>query len=404
MELTVELKRILVETADHLSGYERRHYIAKIVKEMCEGSPTRAEAEFGWNRKTVRKALAELAGKFCYIDQYQARGRKKAEEHLPKLLEDIGEIVDEASQIDATFQSMRLYTRLSAKEVRKQLIEQKGYTDDELPCEETIRNKLNELGYHLKPVQKSRPLKKIAETDAIFAQLHQLNPSADADESMLRISWDAKAPVLIGQFARGGLSRVVVRAFDHDFHGKTDKVTPFGLYLPQYAELYLYFTQSKVTSDFIVDCLADFWSSQAQRFPQVKTLVINQDNGPENHTRRTQFMQRLVQFVDHFQLAIQLACFPPYHSKYNPIERVWGTLEKHWNGSLLDSLRTILNFARSLTFKGKQPLVELVSKTYASGVKLAHKQMKALESRFARLPTLGKWFVLILPISLTPTG
>lgn len=218
---------------------------------------------------------------------------------------------------------------------------------------------------------------------------------------MLRISLDAKAPVKLGLFSRGGLNRVVVNALDHDFHGKTPKVTPFGIYLPQHGELYLYFTASKVTSDFIVDCLSDFWTRIHERFPAVTTLVINQDNGPENHSRRTQFMKRIVNFVDHFGLVVKLAYYPPYHSKYNPVERVWGFLEQHWNGSLLDSVETILNLASSFSFKDVEPVVRLVSTVYQTGVKLSQKQMRLLEKRCQRLEGLEKWFVLIKPLTET---
>jgi transposase len=240
-------------------------------------------------------------------------------------------------------------------------------------------------------------VKKIAQTDAIFDQVHKVNQDADADETRLRISLDAKAPLRMGLFARGGLNRVVVKGLDHDFHGKTPQITPFGIYLPQHGELYLYFTATKVTSDFIVDCLTDFWTTVRDRYPLVTTLVINLDNGPENHSRRTQFMQRITQFVDHFQLAVQLAYYPPYHSKYNPVERVWGFLEQHWNGSLLDSIETILNFARTFSFRQVKPAVKFVAKPYYVGAKLTQKQMRCLEQRFQRLTGLSKWFVLILP-------
>lgn len=244
-------------------------------------------------------------------------------------------------------------------------------------------------------------MKKIAQTDAIFNEVHTINQAADADETRLRISLDAKAPLHIGLFSRGGLNRVVVKGLAHDFHCQTLKVTPFGIYLPQQGELYLYFTASKVTSDCIVDCLSDFWTQARVRFPAVSTLVINQDNGPENYSRRTQYMQRITQFADHFQLAVQLACCPPYHSKYNPIERVWGFLEQHWNGSLLDSVKTILNFARSFSFQAVKPVVQLVSKTYHTGVKLTQEQMQRLEKRLQRRKGLEKWFVLITPLSPT---
>jgi transposase len=243
-------------------------------------------------------------------------------------------------------------------------------------------------------------VKKIAQTDAIFEQVDKLNQAADADETKLRISLDAKAPIRMGLFSRGGLNRVVVKGLDHDFQGKTPQITPFGIYLPGHDQLYLYFTATKVTSDFIVDCLQDFWRSLHARFPRVTTLVINLDNGPENHSRRTQFMQRLTQFVDHFQLSVQLAYYPPYHSKYNPIERVWGFLEHHWNGSLLDSLETILNFARTFSFRQVTPVIHFVSKPYHAGARLTQKQMQYLEQRFQRLKGLKKWFVLISPLTI----
>jgi len=399
--MTDAINKILIETATELRGYARRHFMAKVVKELMDGNARQAERELGWHRKTVRKALAEWEGQFCYIDRFFERGRKPLEAQHPTLLEDIRQIADAASQTDPTFHTTQLFTRLSAAAVRQQLIDQKGYTAETVPCEDTIRRKLNALGYRLRPVKKSQPLKKIPETDAIFDQLRQVNQAADSDETVLRLSWDAKASVLIGRFARHGLSRIVVKAWDHDFQTNAKKATPFGIYLPRSGELYLYFTQSKVTSDFIVDCLCDFWSTQQARFPNVRTLVINQDNGPENHTRRTQFMHRLAAFVDRFQVRVKLACYPPYHSKYNPIERVWGALEQHWNGSLLDSLPTLLNFARSLTYKGKQPTVELVTKTYQTGVKLSQTLMAALERRLKRLAGLEKWFVDISPVFLT---
>jgi len=129
--------------------------------------------------------------------------------------------------------------------------------------------------------------------------LARVNAEADTDETVLRLSLDAKASVWVGDYSRGGRSRVIVKAADHDF--KPDaKLTPFGILLPQYGEVYLYFTDSKVTSDFIVDCLQDCWTTLLPRFPQVTRLVLNLDNGPENHSRRTQFMQRITELVDHF--------------------------------------------------------------------------------------------------------
>jgi hypothetical protein len=115
----------------------------------------------------------------------------------------------------------------------------------------------------------------------------------------------------------------------------------------------LYFTTSTVTRDFIVDTLEDFWEYEKYRFEKIKTLIINQDNRPENNSRRTQFMKRIVEFSQKYQVNIRLAYYPPYHSKYNPIERTWAVLENPWNGSILDEIETALKFAQTMTGKGK---------------------------------------------------
>jgi len=158
MELTASLKEHFRKTANKLKGSDRRKYMAEVSQQL--DSQRQTSREMGWNRDTIRKGLRELKSGCDCIDAYNARGRKRAEDHLPDLLNDIKSIVDSQSQTDPSFKSTRLYTRLSAKEVRNQLIKQKGYTDEELPTVRTLSSRLNELGYHLKKVQKSKPKKR----------------------------------------------------------------------------------------------------------------------------------------------------------------------------------------------------------------------------------------------------
>jgi transposase len=203
---------------------------------------------------------------------------------------------------------------------------------------------------------------------------------------------DAKATVTVGPFARGGKSRVPSKAADHDFQ-PTATVTPVGIFLPASDEVFFYGVTSKVTSDCLVDRLVNWWETLKERFSHIKTLVINGDNGPENHSRRTQFMQRLLEFVQRYAITVRLAYYPPYHSKYNPIERCWGILEQHWNGCLLDSVDAVIQYAASMTWKGKHPVVELVTTSYQTGVKLSKEAMDSVETQLERFPSLEKWFV-----------
>ena len=148
--------------------------------------------------------------------------------------------------------------------------------------------------------------KKVEQTDAIFAQLKQINPEADGRDDTLRLSLDAKASVKVGNYSRKGKGRVLKKAADHDFRAK-EVLTPYGLLLPRYGELALYFTTSRVSSDFMVDVLGGWWGKNRARFGGVQTLVINQDNGPENKSRRTQFLARMVEFARQWRLLVRLA-------------------------------------------------------------------------------------------------
>src|SRR5512138_1857939 len=160
MDLTDSLKSLLIETAEALKGSARRLFMARTVKELGPGGQRRAERDLGWNRETIRKGMHELESGVVCLDNFAARGRKRAEAHLPNLLSDIAAIVDSQSQADPQFRTQRLYTRLDAAEVRRQLIAQKGYPDAELPTVQTIMSKLNALGYYPQKVAKSEPKKR----------------------------------------------------------------------------------------------------------------------------------------------------------------------------------------------------------------------------------------------------
>jgi len=160
MELTDTLKALLWDTARQLRGSARRVFMAQTVRALGRGGQRRAERELGWSRMTIRKGRHELESGVRCADAFALRGRKRAEEHLPHLLDDIRSLVDSQSQADPQFRSTRLYTRLSAAEVRRQLIAQKGYTDAALPTAETIGAKLNALGYVPTKVAKTQPQKK----------------------------------------------------------------------------------------------------------------------------------------------------------------------------------------------------------------------------------------------------
>ena len=246
------------------------------------------------------------------------------------------------------------------------------------------------------------PPKKVKQTDAIFAHVQEVHEQAAAEPQTLRLSLDSKATVLIGPFSRGGHSRTGTQGADHDF--KPDgKLTPFGIFRPQTSESALFFTDSKVTSDFMADCLGRWIEERAEALKDIRKLVLDLDNGPENSGQRSQWLLRMVLLAQRYGWVVVLTYYPPYHSKYNPIERLWGLLENYWRGELLDSEAAVLGYAANMTYSGVHPEVQRCTEQYAKGVKLTQAQRKRLEQRLKRKPGLEKWAIEIAPPTVDQT-
>ena len=174
--MTVEMKTTFIETGKALKGHQRRLFMARVVNSLGRGGMVYACKKLGWTEQTIRKGQNELRTGIECIDATNLRGRKRAEEKLPNLTKDMKAIVDSQSQIDGTFQTERLYTRLSAEAVRRQLIEAKGYEAEALPTAKTLGVKLNEMGYRLRGVTKSKPKKRSQKQTPSLSDLQKSRP------------------------------------------------------------------------------------------------------------------------------------------------------------------------------------------------------------------------------------
>lgn len=393
-----EMKELAKSACRRLTGFERRSYQADITIKYFNGSARKAEQEMGWGRESVKKGLKEAESGIKCVDNFQGRGKKRSEDLSPDLKEAIIFLAERETQADPAMKSSLTYTRITGKSIRKALIDEKGFSDEDLPAEKTFNAILNRMGYNLKRVQKSKPLKKPKKVNEIFENVWEINQESDENPESLRISVDAKAKVKIGNFSRNGKSRdqKAKKAGDHDMNPEC-KLVPYGILNVLSGLLTIFFGTSYETSDFIVDCIEDWWERNKSSYSHIKELVINLDNGPNSASGRTQFIRRMTEFSDKTGLQIRLVYYPPYHSKYNSIERCWGILEEHWNGEILDSVEKAINWAATMTWKGINPVVHLWEKIYEKGVRLTKKAMKPYENRIERSNILPKWYVTILP-------
>jgi len=223
--------------------------------------------------------------------------------------------------------------------------------------------------------------------------------SANKDTKSLRISIDSKAKVKIGNLSRNGKSRSLEakQADDRDMVW-TSTLVPFGILNLSTDKLSIYFGNSAETSDFIVDCLTRWWSEHKEYYHELEELLINLDGGSATRSDRTQLIKRIVQLAKSIGIRIRLIYDPPYHSKYNPIERCWAALEKYWHGAILGSVETAIKWAANMKWKGVSPIVNLITTKYEKKITVSKQELKQYQTFWIPSQTLPKWDITVIPL------
>ena len=213
--------QLIHSAARRLTGHERRLFIAEVTQLLCADNPRQSERLFGWGRQTAALGIAERDAGIRCQGSFRQRGRQRTEDDNPKLAQDIRELVEPHAQADPKLRNAFAYTRLTAKALRAALIAKKGYRDADLPSDRTLQQALNRLGYRLRRIRKTKPLKKVKETGAIFANIRKTHEEVANDPETLEVSVDTKAKVAFGEYSRDGEARGdsegnVAAAWDHD--------------------------------------------------------------------------------------------------------------------------------------------------------------------------------------------
>ena len=195
---------LIRSAAQRLKGHQRRSFQAEVTHALCGGSPRAAERRFGFDRHAVATGQREARSGIRCVEDFPARGKLPCEVKDPRLAADIRSIVEPHTQADPELKSPRRHTNLSAREVLEALKKPKGYPEDRLPKQRTMRDILNRMGYRIKRIQKAKPLKKTKDADAVFANVRAARRESGDDPEALEISIDTKAKVNQGDYSRGG--------------------------------------------------------------------------------------------------------------------------------------------------------------------------------------------------------
>lgn len=343
------------------------------------------------SRKYVKDCFLIVKYHLQIVTNRHKCGRKKKIEEYPTLESDIQKIMEENSYTDPHFQTEKQFTKLTIKEIMNRLLDTGRYKEKFI-SKSKLASLLNEMGYNLKKVKRNKPLKKIEETDAIFKNVHKKKEEAMKDKNNGLISVDTKDKVLIGSYSRKGKSRILVEACDHELTNHC--IIPFGILDIKTNQSYFYNFTHKPTSLAIVDCIEDYIIQN----PAYKKISILLDNGPDNSGVRTAFLKGLVDLSNKYSKEIELIYYPPYHSKYNPVERLWARLEMMWNGFLLKTEEICNQIMQTLTWKEVKAKVKFITKEYEKGITYSKEEMREYEGiNILRNKELKKWSILITP-------
>lgn len=386
---------ILIETIkNEKNKITRMKMIGSLIADLGERSINAVANACNCCWRYAKKSYEFVKGNNTQQSKLEFRGRKPLISKYPDLKQDIKLIIEDSLSIDPRFKSEKQYVKMSISQIKKALIKTGKYDDNSF-SNSYLNNLVNNMGFGLKKVQKTKPLKKIDETDAIFENVKKKKEEAMNDDKTALISLDTKDKVLLGAFSRGGKNRIQINAVDHEL--TNDCLIPFGILDIKKNIPYFFNYTLKPTSLDLVDCIEEFYVEQYLNTP-VDKLAILLDNGPDNSGVRTIFLKGLIGISKKYNIKIELIYYPPYHSKYNPVERLWARLENIWNGFLLESKEICLSFMKNLTWKGIASVTKLKEVKYEKGLKVEKKEMSKLESNYIhRTEGIKKWSVLITP-------
>lgn len=294
------------------------------------------------------------------------RGRKSIEEKYPNLKNDIELVIEKYKNVDSHFKSENLYISISPKTIIEELITNHNYPE-KFTCYNTISRILKDMNYKFKKIAKIKVLGKIDSTDAIFENVNNAMESAlESDNKTAVASIDDKATKIIGNVSDNGKSWVPLEALDHDTTFDY-KMKPFGILDIKTNETFVTCTPYYSTAEFKVYCLEKYIEYKLKTNPLEK-LIIFLDNGPENSGRRKLWLKKLVELSIKYKIIIELVYYPPYHSKYNKIERFWARLQIFWNRIIMDSTDKLLNTLNTVTWKGVKCKGDICWTHYQKGI------------------------------------
>ena len=371
-----EIERAMKRYYVTLSEKDRRRYAAIEAWKLGHGGQSYIAELFGCSEKTVSRGLDDLAA-LPEKPEYEASlrkaggGRKGYEENHPDIDAQFLAVLKEHTAGDPMDEQV-IWTDLTSHEIAG-LLEQQFHVR---VSKTVIYKLLKKHHYRRRKAQKKQTLKSVAHRDEQFAKISVLKAEFEAAGNPI-ISFDTKKKEYLGNFYRAGHLYTLqeLRTYDHDFNSEADGIIiPHGIYDLQLNIGYLHLGISKDTSQFACDCIRSWWYQHGRTaYPYATAILGLCDGGGSNHTHHYIFKEDLQKLADELGIEIRIAHYPPYCSKFNPIEhRLFPHVTRACQGVIFTCISLVKELMeKTKTSKGLKVFVEIIEKVYQTGRKVA---------------------------------
>ena len=395
----VEISKAEMEYLTTLKERDRRHFIACKAAGPDGGSIRAVSKAFGCSPNTISKGIYELFNHIVPPDGRQRMpggGAKRKTDTHPEWVAAFDDIVSRHMAGLPQDESV-VWLDIGVPQIRRELLE-RGHEVSEY----IVRQMVKAEGLKRRSFTKSLPLREVEDRDAQFVKINSAK-TACIKAGIPIISVDTKKREMVGNFKRDGqvYCTTAPKALDHDFETFSEGViVPHGIYDIALNTGYLSIGTSHDTSEFVCDNIERVWNRHLKPlYPDARMLVILCDGGGSNSSRHRIVKQDLMDLADRIGLKILVMHYPPYCSKFNPIEhRLFSQITRSWSGmplfSVADACRRAAN---TVTEKGLKVFAEIVDKVYETQRKVHESFQGRLARQVILDESLHNWNYLISP-------
>lgn len=397
-----EIEQSMKSYAASLREHDRRRYAAIEAIKLGHGGIEYIARVLDIAPNTIRRGctdLESLPGRPQGRVRRPGGGRKRRAEQDPEIDGDFHRVLHEHTAGSPTDEGL-IWTNLTVTEIAKGMAERGSKVNVHV-----VEDLLDQHGYHKRKAQRSQRMGDHPDRNAQFENIGRLKQEfLDSPNPLL--SMDTKARELIGNYFRAGtlFTRETIRTFDHDFDQfASGVVRPHGLYDIKRNQGYVHLGTSHDTSEFACDCVADWWERFGRDlYPGATTVCLLCDGGGSNRADTAEseahlFKADLQRLANGLGLELRLAHYPPYASKYNPIEhRLFPHLTRVCRGAIFESVELVASLMRKAgTATGLSVIVDVIDRVYQTGRKTSEATKRAI--RIVRDQFLPLWNYRILP-------